>query len=103
GSTTMRNVPDVALTGDNVYVVYGNGQSSAFGGTSCAAPLWAGFAALVNQQAALGGHPPVGFLNPALYAIGKSNPNYATIFHDVTAGNNFSASSPGKFSATTGY
>ena len=27
GSTTMRNVPDVALTGDNVYVVYGNGST----------------------------------------------------------------------------
>ena len=50
GSTTMRNVPDVALTGDNVYVIYGNGNSGTFGGTSCAAPLWAGFTALVNQQ-----------------------------------------------------
>ena len=103
GSTTMRNLPDVALTADNVYVVYGNGQSSTFGGTSCAAPLWAGFTALVNQQAALGGHPPVGLLNPALYAIGKSNPNYTTIFHDVTTGNNFSGSSPNLFPAAPGY
>lgn len=103
GSTTMRNVPDVALTGDNVYVIYGNGQTGAFGGTSCAAPLWAGFMALVNQQAATGGHGPVGFINPAIYAIGKSNPNYATIFHDVTAGNNFSVSSPTKYPATVGY
>lgn len=103
GSTTMRNVPDVALTGDNVYVVYGNGTSSAFGGTSCAAPLWAGFMALVNQQAAMSGNPPLGFINPAIYAIGKSNPNYASIFHDVTTGNNFSSSSPNKFSAVTGY
>ena len=103
GSTTMRNVPDVALTGDDVYVVYNNGTTGNFGGTSCAAPLWAGFAALMNQQAAAGGQPPVGFLNPALYAIGKSNPNYASIFHDVTTGNNFSASSPAKFPATTGY
>jgi len=51
GSTTMRNVPDVALTADNVYVLYGNGNSGTFGGTSCAAPLWVGFTALVNQQA----------------------------------------------------
>src|ERR1019366_4866690 len=71
GSTTMRNIPDVALTADNVYVLYGNGQSGAFGGTSCAAPLWAGFTALINQQATAGGQPPVGFLNPALYTIGK--------------------------------
>ena len=103
GSVTMRNVPDVALTGDNVYVIYNNGTTGTFGGTSCAAPLWAAFTALINQQAAAGGSPPVGFLNPALYAIGKSNSNYANIFHDVTTGNNFSASSPGKFSATTGY
>jgi uncharacterized repeat protein (TIGR01451 family) len=103
GSTTMRNVPDVALTGDNVYVVYGNGTTGSFGGTSCAAPLWAGFTAIINQQAAAAGQPPVGFLNPALYAIGKSNPNYASIFHDVTSGNNFSASSPNKFPATIGY
>ena len=103
GSTTMRNVPDVALTGDNVYVVYNNGTSGNFGGTSCAAPLWAGFTALMNQQAASGSQPPVGFLNPALYAIGKSNPNYTSIFHDVTTGNNFSAGSPAKFSATVGY
>jgi subtilase family serine protease len=51
GSTTMRNVPDVALTADNVFVVYSNGISGSFGGTSCASPLWAGFIALVNQQA----------------------------------------------------
>jgi uncharacterized repeat protein (TIGR01451 family) len=103
GSTTKRNVPDVALTGDNVYVIYGNGKTGAFGGTSCAAPLWAAFTALINQQAAAGGQPPMGFLNPALYTIGKSNPNYTSIFHDVTSGNNFSAGSPTKFPATPGY
>jgi uncharacterized repeat protein (TIGR01451 family) len=103
GSTTMRNLPDVALTGDNVYVIHSNGQTGAFGGTSCAAPLWAAFTALVNQQAIAGGQPPVGFLNPALYAIGKSNPNYSTIFHDITSGDNFNASSPNKFPATVGF
>ena len=72
GSTTMRNVPDVALTADNVYVVYDNGSTGTFGGTSCAAPLWAGFTALVNQQAVAAGRATVGFLNPALYTIGKS-------------------------------
>ena len=90
GSTTMRNVPDVALTADNVYVVYDNGSSGSVGGTSCAAPLWAGFTALVNQQAAANGMPPVGFLNPALYAIGKGA-NYTSDFHDITTGNNSSS------------
>ena len=102
GSTTMRNVPDVALTADNVYVIFGNGSSETVGGTSCAAPLWAGFTALVNQQAAQSGQASVGFLNPALYTIGKSA-SYATCFHDITTGNNFSSSSPSQFSAVSGY
>jgi subtilase family serine protease len=57
GSTTMRNIPDVALTADEIWVTHDNGQSDAFGGTSCAAPLWAGFMALVNQQAVESGEP----------------------------------------------
>ena len=48
------------------------GSSDWFGGTSCAAPLWAGFTALVNQQAANIGHAPVGFINPAVYTIAAS-------------------------------
>ena len=102
GSTTKRNVPDVALTADNVYVVYNNGGTGTFGGTSCAAPLWAGFTALMNQQAMATGQPTVGFLNPAVYALGKSA-SYASCFHDTTTGNNFSSSSPTRFSAVTGY
>ena len=77
GSTTMRNVPDVAMVANNINIVWGNdfiGESSDFpeAGTSLAAPLWAGLLALANQQAAAKGQPPVGFVNPALYAIGKS-------------------------------
>ncbi|MEI8288466.1 MAG: immunoglobulin-like domain-containing protein [Verrucomicrobiota bacterium] len=102
GSTTMRNVPDVALTGDNVYVAYNNGGSGNFGGTSCAAPLWAGFMALVNQQAAIMASPPVGFINPAIYAIGKSG-NYSSCFHDTATGNNYSSSSPANFPAVSGF
>ena len=75
---------------------------ATFGGTSCAAPLWAGFTALVNQQAAAAGQATVGFLNPALYAIGKGA-SYTSNFHDITTGNNFSSSSPSKFSAVAGY
>ena len=101
GSTTMRNIPDVALTAENIYV-RADGLDQAVGGTSCAAPLWAGFAALVNQQAATVGSPPVGFVNPAVYAIGAA-PNYTTAFHDTTTGNNTSSSSPTKFYAEPGY
>ena len=103
GSTTHRNVPDVALTADNVFVIADNGlQYSDVGGTSCAAPLWAGFAALINQQAAGNGYPPVGFINPAVYAIGKGT-NYNSDFHDIKAGNNTNFYSPSKFFAVTGY
>ena len=102
GSTSMRNVPDVALTGDNVYVAYNNGSSGVFGGTSCAAPLWAAFTALINQQAAAVTSPPMGFINPAIYAIGKGG-NYNTCFHDTTTGDNYWTKSPTNFPAVTGF
>jgi len=101
GSTTMRNTPDVALTADNVYV-RADGQDYNVGGTSCAAPLWAGFAALVNQQATNVGKPPIGFINPAVDTIG-TGPDYTSAFHDITTGNNTSPSSPTKFYAVAGY
>ena len=105
GSTTMRNIPDVALTAFNISAVFTENAMSTntgVGGTSCAAPLWAAFTALINQQAASRGKPPVGFLNPAIYAVGKGA-NYTTDFHDITTGNNFSPSSPTNFPAATGY
>ena len=108
GSTTRRNVPDVALVADNLSVFWGNDSELGIsfplpeGGTSLATPLWAGFMALVNQQAAENGQPSIGFVNPALYAIGKST-NYSSSFHDITVGGNTNSSSPTKFTATTGY
>jgi hypothetical protein len=102
GSTTQRNLPDVALTADNLYATGGNGSSSALCGTSCAAPLWAGVAALINQQGVAAGRGTVGFLNPALYALAKG-PTYNSIFHDVTSGNNCSQDSPSLFYAAVGY
>jgi len=102
GSSTARNIPDVALTGDNVYVGYGDGASGEMGGTSCAAPLWAGFMALVNQQAAAQNRSSAGFINPAIYAL-SAGASYAACFHDVTTGNNTWPSSPNEFYATNGY
>jgi len=107
GSTTMRNSPDVSLVANNINVVWGNtliGSSTDWTvtGTSLATPLWAGFMALVNQQAAANGQPPIGFANPVLYAIGKST-NYLSCFHDITTGNNTNSSSPTKYYATAGY
>jgi uncharacterized repeat protein (TIGR01451 family) len=87
GSKTLRNVPDVALTADNLYVIFEDGQTGFFGGTSAAAPLWAAFTALVNQQALASGSSTMGFMNPALYTIGKSA-IYTNCFHDIATGNN---------------
>ena len=102
GSTVNRNVPDVALTADAVQVVYNNGSSAAFGGTSCAAPLWAGFCALVNQQSVAAKGTTVGFLNPALYTI-AAGAAYTNCFHDITTGNNTGSHTPGLFNAVTNY
>ncbi len=101
GSTTMRNIPDVALTAENVEV-RANGRDYNVGGTSCSAPLWGGFCALVNQQAVASGRPTVGFVNQALDTIGSGG-SYTTCFHDITVGDNTSSGSPGKFHAATGY
>ncbi len=101
GSTTMRNTPDMALTADNIDVRV-DGDDWNVGGTSCAAPLWAGFIALVNQQAAATGEPAVGFINPAVDAIGTGS-DYTTCFHDITTGNNTWNGSPTQFYAVAGY
>jgi subtilase family serine protease len=99
GSTTMRNVPDVALDADpnTGYSIFFQGNFFLFGGTSCAAPLWAGFTALVNQQRALNGTTPLGFANPPLYTVGKGA-RYTTDFHDIADG-----STNLFFPAVTGY
>jgi uncharacterized repeat protein (TIGR01451 family) len=103
GSLTSRTFPDVAFTGDNVWTVWGNGASSSpSSGTSVAAPLWAGFMALINQKAVSAGNPPVGFINPAVYSIGLSAA-YSSAFHDVTNGDNTWSGSPNLFPAVSGY
>jgi uncharacterized repeat protein (TIGR03803 family) len=103
GSTTMRNIPDVACLADSVIWIFANnGEQGAIGGTSAAAPLWAGFTALANQQAAATSNARVGFLNPAIYAIGQGS-TYSSAFHDITTGNNLSAGSSNRFFAVPGY
>ena len=82
----MRVVPDVAMDADPMTgFVIGVTQKlpsgaagyaeSAIGGTSLAAPLFAGVVADAEQAA---GHP-FGFLNPALYGMAATG-----VFHDVT-------------------
>jgi len=102
GSPFLRNIPDVALTADDVWVTHDDGESSAYGGTSCATPLWAAFTALINQQAATYGKPPIGFLNPAVYALSRSS-IYTNCFHDITTGNSTNSYSPNAYYSVAGY
>jgi len=91
----------VALTAADVYVVVDDQEGTA-AGTSCAAPLWAALTALINEDAAQNGLGPVGFVNPAVYALGSSS-SYSATFHDTTTGNNTSSTSPDEFYAVPGY
>ncbi len=102
GSTSHRNIPDVAMTADGVWCLINNGQSASAVGTSCAAPLWAGFIALANQQASNYHLPPVGFINPAIYALGQGA-SYTACFHDIAQGNNTWPGNPTNFYAVPGY
>ena len=58
--------------------------------------------ALVNQQAAAGGLPPIGFLNPALYKLGVGS-TYTSDFHDITSGSNGTYSTEKGFDLVTGW
>ncbi len=90
GSTTLRNSPDVAAEANfDFYVCADQSACTAneIGGTSFAAPMWAGYLALVNQQSVASGNPTLGFINPAIYSIGLGT-CYDTDFHDVTTGSN---------------
>ncbi len=98
GSTTLRNIPDVSAEANQDFYVCSDqsGCAGGWGGTSFAAPMWAGYMALVNQQAIANGNPAVGFVNPALYTIGVGS-SYGTDFHDIASGGN------GGFTAVKGY
>jgi kumamolisin len=98
GSTTLRNGPDVAANANFTFYVCADQTActaNEYGGTSFAAPMWAGYLALANQQAAASGES-IGFMDPIIYpaALGSS---YGTLFHDNISG------SCGTYSAVTGY
>ncbi|MBW4043698.1 MAG: hypothetical protein HIU87_01725 [Acidobacteria bacterium] len=59
-----------------------NTTFSGVGGTSAAAPVFAGMLALISQSQ---GGKRLGQADTVLYALAKSNPS---VFHDVTTGNN---------------
>ncbi|MBA2393928.1 MAG: S53 family peptidase [Ktedonobacteraceae bacterium] len=87
-----RGLPDISYNADPytsvpVYLGFLGGANNGFylfGGTSEGAPQWAGITADANQFA----HHSLGFLNPALYRIGKNPYESKESFHDITVGNN---------------
>ena len=99
GSTTLRNGPDVSANANFTFYVCADQAActaNEYGGTSFAAPMWAGYMALVNQAAAAKGNATLGFINPALYSFGAGS-GYSADFHDISGGTS------GSYSAVTGY
>ena len=81
-----RMIPDVSIVADGIFTYCGTGAGGCGGsteicqaGTSAGAPLWAAFAALVNQARGVGATPsasPIGFVTPTLYT-------FASKFNDI--------------------
>jgi subtilase family serine protease len=97
GISAMRGVPDVAADAGHPGppTVYAGGSIETNIGTSNSTPLWGGVIALADQYA----HHDLGFVNRAIYRIGRS-PSYHKAFHDATTGNNYVTAGSG---AVTGY
>jgi subtilase family serine protease len=109
-SGTFRMLPDIALQSsvdspgflvcsDDPNLIYSQGHISTClqqpigssnpytvaGGTSFAAPIFAGFVAILNQVEHATGQ---GNINPILYNLASNPTSYAAIFHDITSGTN---------------
>jgi subtilase family serine protease len=99
-SKTDRDVPDVSANANfSFYVCADQTTCSAnlYGGTSFAAPMWAGYLALTNEQAVTNGALPPGFINPTIYPLSLGNGDVD--FHDITS----SANGSNGFTCVTGY
>jgi len=59
---------------------------ATIGGTSAAAPFWAGSMLLIEQSARNRRAGPLGFVAPLLYRIAASDSRTAPAFHDVVLG-----------------
>ena len=90
GTSTKRGVPDISFDAspNSGALVLINGSQTQIGGTSLAAPLWAGF--WTRIQAAHGNS--LAFPASAIYSGAAANPGW---FHDVTSGNQGYAAATG--------
>lgn len=100
GSNTYRNSPDVAAEAntDN-FICYDGTCGVGWGGTSFAAPRWAGYLALANEQSS---PTPIGFINPDIYTIGLDS-SYSGDLRDITTGKNGTYSTAKGFDLVTGW
>jgi subtilase family serine protease len=99
GSTVYRNGPDVSANANFTFYVCADQTTCSenlYGGTSFAAPMWAGYVALANEYLVHFGYSTLPFINPYLYAFGTGS-SYATDFHDITSGKS------GSYTAVKGY
>ena len=101
-----RDVPDVALDASNAhdpYWVISEGQDILVGGTSAAAPSFAGMVAVLNQylvQNQVQTSSGLGNINPKLYSMAAGNA--PGVFHDITTGSNIVPCAVGTLDCTTG-
>ena len=93
-----RGIPDLAAHADqaNGYQVVVAGEFQVLGGTSAVAPLLAGLLTRINQARGAAGRPPVGFINPLLYA-------HPGAFRDILTGSNDIDGTFGLYSAGKGW
>ncbi len=132
-SGSFRLVPDVSLASspNNAPYLYCSSDSSGWstgqkascnsgfrdsatqdltiaGGTSFAAPIFAGMLAILEQQQNSSG---LGVANKTLYSLAANASTYASAFHDITSGGNqctaggsfCSSSGAAQYAAGTGY
>ena len=99
GSSALRNGPDVSANANFTFYTCSDQTTclaNDYGGTSFAAPMWAAYIALANQQSVANGGKTLGFINPTIYAQNVTSA-YATNFHDITSGTS------GSYAAVTGF
>jgi kumamolisin len=102
GPADRRLVPDIAAVADpftGVKFVFG-GQVVLGGGTSQAAPVWAGLAAVINQVLRTDGLAPLGDFNPVLYQVAKGAAEPG--FRDIELGGNAISRSATGYDMVTG-
>ena len=76
----------------DLFKIFIGGEAFLIGGTSAAAPTFASIVSLLNDARISKRLPPLGFLNPLLYAL---NAVSSSAFNDITVGNNPGCGTPG--------